>query len=182
MRFAALGLLATIVLGYGHAHAHLLHRQSATMKIVGNTANFVVSVPVSAFSDVDSDGDGLLTPAEIESSNDSIRDQFMAGFGVSDTSNPIERRLTWAVSPETHDRNAPVDYIVIMHRVFFAAVPRKPSVRIELFGTTSPDVQYAFRASCGDQKEKAILGSREREHTFFNTGAPCKSEVIPAGS
>ncbi len=182
MRIASLGLLTALAFTGCDAHAHLLHRQSATMKIEGHTANILVSVPVSAFDDVDKDGDGLLSPAELAASRDRIGKQFAAGFDVAEASNPVQRRLTWAVSPETHDVDASVDYVVVMHRVFFASPPRNPNVKIDLFGASSADAKYIFRASCGDREEEAILGNREREHTFFSSGAPCKSEIIPAGN
>lgn len=60
------------------AQAHMLPKQNATMKIVDDTANFVVSVPVSALADVDDDNDGQLSAQEIRKHEKMIERQFSA--------------------------------------------------------------------------------------------------------
>jgi hypothetical protein len=57
-------VLFWLLLAAGTAQAHLLPKQNATMKIVEDSANFVVSVPVSALVNVDDDKTGCYLPGK----------------------------------------------------------------------------------------------------------------------
>lgn len=152
------------------AQGHLLHEQSATMKIVDNSANFVVAVPASVLESVDLDSDGLLSVAEIEAGRQAIIAQFNAGFSVSDQGVAGEQALTWVVSPETHDPGAPTDYVVVMHRVFFASPAMSPDVTFNLFGAEADEQSVRFRAARGEETETVNLTPDANTHAFFSTG------------
>jgi hypothetical protein len=99
------------------SHAHLFPKQHANVKILENGASMVVAVPSSALRDVDDNGDGLLSPQEIQIHNNAIRDQFIARFRVSCDGEPATSNLTWVVPPQTDGPPTDSDYVVLLHRV-----------------------------------------------------------------
>lgn len=52
-------------LGAPTAQAHVILAQKGTLNIVDGGAFMVLSLPVSAFSGIDDDGDALLSPTEL---------------------------------------------------------------------------------------------------------------------
>ncbi len=152
------------------AAAHLLHEQNGTMKIVDNSANFVISVPVSALEGVDQNGDGLLSPVELEAGRDRIIAQFMAQFDVFDGEAAGRKVLTWVVSPETHQPDAATSYVVVMQRVFFNEEPSSPRVVFNLFGEQPGEREMSLRATHGEKSETVIFTPDNSQHTFFRGG------------
>lgn len=159
-------------------NAHLLHEQNATMKIVDNSANFVVSVPVSALEGVDGNNDGLLSVAEIEAAQDQIIKQFSDGIEISDGENPRLRALTWVSSPETHNPSTPSDYVVVMQRVFFAEEPKVIAIKFNLFGSSQKSKSLRFRATKGGTVETATLTPDTNQHTFFRSGILPDADMV----
>jgi hydrogenase/urease accessory protein HupE len=156
-----------LLLVAGTAQAHLLPKQSATMKIVDDSANFVVSVPVSALENVDDDEDGLLSAQEIQRHGKAIERQFTSRFTVSDAGKSGSNLMTWVVPPQTDGVTSDSDYIVILHRIQFDTPPRRPTVSTDLFGTGNGEGQMTMRATLGEDQEVAILAAGSREHQFF---------------
>ncbi|MEM7703125.1 MAG: hypothetical protein AAF251_14395 [Pseudomonadota bacterium] len=163
-------LLALFVLAVAApqiANAHLLHKQEATVKIVDNSANFVVSVPVSALDNVDTDRDGVLSPVELDASADTISAQFNARFLVYNKDVPGEQALTLVASPETHNPGTPTDYVVVMHRVFFDEKPSRLELSFDLFGQTPEERVLRLTATDGDNSETVTLTPGQKRHTLF---------------
>ena len=158
----------------GGARAHLLPKQNATMNIVDKVAFFVVSVPVSTLENIDTDGNGLLSVAEIEQHNHAIQQQFYARFRVSINGKQGTKALTWVLPPQTDGTPVDTDYIVIMHRVNFVEAPKTPAVETDLFGTEPGESQMTMTASRRDEgtkvSEVAILDAGAPAHTFFRGG------------
>ncbi|MEP3049873.1 MAG: hypothetical protein ABJP48_10045 [Erythrobacter sp.] len=175
------GLVSALIVGLVPVPvaAHLMHKESGTLKIVDNSANFVVAVPVTAFGGVDADRDGMLTPAELGEKRDAIADQFDARFAVADNG-PNGRvsggeGVTWVLSPHTENPAAAMDYVIVMHRVFFDAAPSSPSVETDLFAPGADGAQLSIRASRtvpGEESETFALTPGQPAHTFFNAQAP----------
>lgn len=69
---------AALMGGATQAHAHLMPAGHGTINLVGDKAYVVMSVPVSAFSNVDTCSDGVLTQAELQSSEDALRSEVNA--------------------------------------------------------------------------------------------------------
>lgn len=147
--------------------AHLMPKQNGTMKIAKDSANFVISVPVSILENVDDDADGFLSPEELGKHSDAIAEQFGARFKVTDGGQVGQNKMTWVLSPLTDDPTANTDYVVVMHRVFFPAQPRAPNVSTDLFGTGAGEAQLTIRATRGDEVEAAILRPGAPSHQFF---------------
>ena len=77
-RVRLLSLLA--VMASFSAQAHLMVAQHGTLNITGESVFMVLSVPVSAFSKVDDDSDGLLSAREIQAHHSAILNQASAAL------------------------------------------------------------------------------------------------------
>jgi hydrogenase/urease accessory protein HupE len=175
-------ILCLIMLS-GAAYAHLLPKQNATMNIVDKSAFFVVSVPVSALEDVDSDGDGLLSLNELQNNAAPIQSQFARRFHVSDAGNPATPVLSWVAPPQNDGEPLDSDYVVLLHRVNFAKTPANPVIKTDLFGTKAGEAQMTLKASRNNKTESevAILTTSAPEHIFFRGGFAIFADFVRIG-
>lgn len=164
------------------AGAHLLPKQNATMRLLENSGFLVVSVPVDALSGVDLDGDGKLDAREIETGSQSIADQFLECFQVSDNGVPARQVFAWVVPPQTDGTEPSTDYIVVMHRVDFAGPAEHPQVRTDLFGPNGESGSMTIKASRGEDVEIAILSADKPSHEFFRSGWSIFAENVRIGT
>ncbi|NCP24477.1 MAG: hypothetical protein GW854_10070 [Erythrobacter sp.] len=163
-------LASVLAIAATSAEAHLMQEGNATMKIAENSAFLVVSVPASALTEVDDDGDGAISPLELEKHKDAVEQQFRDGFSISDGANSQTRSLIWISAPHTdHQSSNPkgMDYLVVMNRVDFAIPPKKPKVTFRLFGEGPQHDHLTLKASHGELTETAVLTSSLLDHTFF---------------
>jgi HupE / UreJ protein len=174
-------LLISLALIPSVANAHLLPKQTATIRVVDRSAFLVVSVPVSALTGVDDDANGMLSLDEISRHNEAIARQFNARLQVTDSTSTAVPALTMVMSPNTDGESAPTDYVIVLHRVNFSAVPPRPTIRFDLFGTGAGEGQVRVRATQGDRVEVAILSAGAIEHTFFKGALAVMSEYVENG-
>lgn len=175
-----LALLCVLLLPTA-ASAHLLPKQTATMRIKDDAAFLVVSVPISALKNVDDDENGMLSLAEIERHNQDIARQFEAGFHVSDEAAIGSGVLTMVMSPVTDGETDESDYVVVLQRINFNATPQQPSIHTTLFGTGAGENQIRIKASRGEEVEVAIVGADNPGHIFFRGGLAVFSDFIGTG-
>ena len=64
-------------------HAHLMVEQHGTINFANGGAFLVLSVPVSAFSGVDDDGDGALSAVELSRHSKVVEEQLHDGVSSS---------------------------------------------------------------------------------------------------
>lgn len=159
------------------AQAHLLPKQNATMRIIGNTANFVVSVPISALAGIDDDADGELSEQEIHEHDAQIKQQFSNRFTVSNNGKRGRGFMLSIMSPHTDGSHNHNDYVVILHRVKFDEVPSNPIITTNLFGTRKDETNMTMRATLGNKQETVILSASNSEHEFFKPSDTMPTEI-----
>ncbi|APG62059.1 hypothetical protein LPB140_03645 [Sphingorhabdus lutea] len=148
--------------------AHLLPKQNVTMKILDNSANFVVSVPISALPNVDENKDGKASLREIRNQEKWIEQQFKSGFTITNNGKKGTDLMVMAMPPETDgDHHHHSDYVVILYRVQFDEIPNNPIISTNLFGTHSDEGKMVIRATMGVEKELATLTPALNWHEFF---------------
>ena len=162
------------------AQAHLLPKQNATMKIVDDTANFVVSVPASVLVGVDDNGDGELSMQEIQTHEELIKQQFTSRFTVSNNGTPGTGFMLMVMPPETDGDHDHSDYVVILHRVKFEETPRNPVVKTDLFGTLDGEGRIALRPTFDDAQEVVFLTPKNNEHKFFRPSKASSKKTVVA--
>ena len=160
------------------AQAHLLPKQNATVKIVDDTANFVVSVPASALVGVDDNGDGEFSAQEIQTHEELIKQQFTSRFTVTNDGKSGKGFMMMVMPPQTDGDHHHSDYVVILHRIKFDEVLRNPVVKTDLFGTRDGEGRMALRATMDDDQEIAVLTPENSEHEFFKSANTASEEPV----
>jgi hydrogenase/urease accessory protein HupE len=182
---AGLWTFVLLLLFSAAAQAHMLPKQTATMNIIDKAAFFVVSVPASALGGVDDDGNGQLSLIEIGRHNQEIQRQFAARFQVRNAGKPGRAALTWALSPVSDGSTTQADYVVVMHRVDFAAAPENPEISTSLFGSKPGEGQMTVKAThrVGADKisEVAILEPNTPAHVFFRGNGAIFMDFVRVG-
>jgi len=173
-RLATVSLLtlAACALLPDSAIAHLLPPQNATIHAVGDKVYTVVSVPVSALSAVDDDGDGQLSVAELRRHQADISQQFMRRFQLSmpkETGRPL---TSWVLSPQTGGGTIlPMSYVVVLAVLQFSQSVDDLTLRTDLFGTGASEGKLSIRATRnqvhGGDTELAVLDPLMPTHVFF---------------
>jgi hydrogenase/urease accessory protein HupE len=183
MMFARLVLLLWLTALVGTAEAHMLPKQTATMNIVDKATFFVVSVPVSALNGVDDDGNGLLSPTEMQTHTPDIVRQFGKRFKVTDVGNDSSPSLSWVMPPQSDGPPVDTDYVIVLHRVDFTAVPKNPVLETDLFGSKSGEGQMTITATRNNKAESevAILEVSAPSHTFFRGGFAIFTDFVRVG-
>ena len=118
MRFRCLiGLVLGWALALSIVHAHVIVSQHGTLNIVGDNAFMVLSLPVSAFKDIDDNGDGLLSASELRVHSASIELQIKEGVQLENSLgiSTLGGLMLNTVPPE-HDYTAPAKQIVVLGR------------------------------------------------------------------
>jgi hydrogenase/urease accessory protein HupE len=156
----------------GIAAAHLLPPQNATIHAVGDKVYAVVSVPVSALSGVDDDGDGKLSAAELRRHQQDINRQFMQRFQLSMSKETARELNSWVLSPQTGGGAlVPMSYVVVLQAVQFSRSVDELALRTDLFGTGDGETKLSIRATReqlhGADTELAVLDPLMRSHVFF---------------
>ena len=165
--FIRAALAAPLLTIPGVAGAHLLPKNTATLRVKDNAAFVVVSVPVSALFGVDSNGDGKLDPAETGAGNAAIQQQFSVKFKLLSGAAIGQPTLTMVSLPDGAMDYSPSDYLVVMQRVDFDAPPAAITISSDLFGTGDGEDQLALRATSGSLQEEAVLSASSPRHRFF---------------
>jgi hypothetical protein len=155
------------------ASAHLMAPQHSTIRVVDRNVFSVVSVPVSALSGVDDDGDGLLDGTELTRHRAAIVEQLSAGWSLrsGDEVPKIETLDLVAMPPDgaTDDR-AP--HVVMLHHARFAHPVSTLTVSTRLFGN-EPTLTIA--ASHGKSAESMTLAPDRSNWTFFAPLPPAET-------
>ncbi len=119
---AVVATAVATVLAPSDAQAHLMPAQRGTLNIVaadgGTTgAYLVLSIPVSAFHDVDDDGDGLLSHVELQRHAANIEQQLRAQVQVLGKHGALPLQgLMLQLSPPDETPAAPAAQLVVMGR------------------------------------------------------------------
>ena len=164
--------LAACMVTPGTAAAHLLPPQNATIHAVGNKVYVVVSVPVSALSGVDDDGDGQLSAAELRRHHGDIARQFTQRFHLSMSTETGRELKSWVLSPQTGGGDlVPMNYVVVLEALQFSRSVDDLALRTDLFGTRDAEATLSIRATQdrvrGADIELAILDPLMPSHVFF---------------
>ncbi|WP_084582987.1 HupE/UreJ family protein [Sphingomonas azotifigens] len=150
------------------AWAHLLPRQNATLHVERDRAYLAVSVPVSAFTDVDDNRDGLLDAGELGRHAEAIGAQFRARFHVLQGARAAPLAFTWVAHPGSDSGlSDPTPYVVVMAGAQLAAPVETVTLATDLFGATAQDARYVVRARIGDRIEAGVLDPVSPRHVFF---------------
>lgn len=139
MRYIS-GLLL-LLMSISPANAHLMVAQRGTLNLVDNGVFMVLSLPVSAFADIDDDGDEKLSKEEFALHRPAIVDTINTHIRLFDQNGPrpLEGMMLSPVTPHD-DPIAPTKQLVVMGRFVLDSSSTKLSFHAGLFGQ-QPDEQ-----------------------------------------
>lgn len=153
------------------AHGHLIAEQRATLNVVDNGVFLVISVPASALTGVDSDGDGKVSAQELSANLAAVRNQIVSGVVLYDgfgDALPLEG-LMMSLSPPHDDPAAPSEYLVAMGRFAMSPSTSVLELEISLLGDATNERSYEVSARRGESSEKMTLTSSQNRHKIaFN--------------
>ena len=157
-RFYAL-LVAPFILYGTPSQAHLIVAQSGTLNFVDGGAFLVLSMPPSAFSGIDENGDGEIAPTEVVNQLDAIKKQVHKGIELSDGTTggvPLKGLLVSAVHLEENAKN-PVAQLMILGR-FAISDPTPPvSLNIRLYGEVPEEAYYSVAVKHAGRTQKFLF-------------------------
>ena len=168
--FAALciALAAAPVVG----HAHLLHKQAATLRVKGDRGYLAVAIPAAAFEDVDDDSDGRLSPGEIARHREEISHQFTTRFHVSGPEEAAAFEFAWvntpSDAPSADHQDTPASYVIILAGAQFTSPPSEVTIYTDLFGDAPEDQVIRVHARKGEWNETGILRKDAPTYVFFS--------------
>jgi hypothetical protein len=162
--------LCVALLAWPAAHAHLMVAQRGTLNLVDDGAFMVLSLPVSALAGVDTDGDGLLSPAELQTNAADIQRQVTQGVQLwSDAGQRPLQGLMLQLSPEGHLASGAARQLVAVGRFALGAQTQGLRLHLALFGT-HPD----------EQTQNIVVSQGERAHRLVLSPSQPDGAVLPS--
>ncbi|WP_338365561.1 hypothetical protein [uncultured Pseudoalteromonas sp.] len=147
----ALLLLANIVIA-PVAYAHLMVAQHGTLNIVDNHAFIVLSLPISAFNNLDDDLNKKVSIDEFNLHKKQIRNSIMRGVYLNDNlyKFSLEGLL---LNPEvSHDDANNIDHITITGRYTVPVITKQLKLNVRLFSHNTDLNKYHISATHTQQK------------------------------
>ena len=173
---AARWWLAIACLWCASAQAHLMVAQKGTLNLQGDGAYMVLSLPASAFSGIDDDGDGAWSDAELAANQARVHSQLRAGLHLRDAQGPRPiDSITLAPTPADDLTTHAVNHVVVLVR-FKLAQPVSPegdsgvrgmAFRAELFGQTEAERVLSIAVTQGSRKQLMVLTPERPEQALF---------------
>ena len=143
--------------------------QRGTLKFGKGGYFFVVSIPVSALSGVDDDGDGLLSAQELNVHRKRIQEAVRNELRlISDKHGP--RPIEGLLLNMAHNHGAlqkPSSHIVAMGR--FSVTPEMKALRLQttLFGPKAEEQKLVFKVSRGKKQAHVELSKQKNSRVLF---------------
>jgi hydrogenase/urease accessory protein HupE len=176
-------LFSLIVILVAHpAFAHIMPASRGTVSIKGNNVYAVQSVPVSALTGFDKNGDRLIDQSELSQSYEALKAQITKRVQFNAEGVIEVEADTFLVSAAGSDHpEAPIDYIVALTAKAYSAPPQKLTLTTDLFGTSASEQRLELSATYGDQTELVILTPERQTHRFFKSGLETFIAFIDTG-
>ena len=150
------------------ACAHLLPVLSGTLNVIEQNVFVVLSLPASAFPELEQGPDGSLDMDQyhrVEKRLTAHIQQALSFDSLDQTPELIQ--IMTQVSPRDRKLPSDQDAIVAMLEYRFATTPSIVRIRTNLFGHSGPDQQLTIKAQKGEDVDTAVLSPLQDTYTFF---------------
>jgi hypothetical protein len=166
--FVALLILSAAIDGSSLAHAHLMDANKATLSIKETNAYLTMSVPVSALSGFDDNGDQLIDAIELGRHASELRNQMDGRVRMTADGATALESITFLLSPLTADHaEATADYLIAMVAMRFEKTPNLVEVWTDLFGSNVKDQHLDISAERDAFHDTAVLSPDRPSYQFF---------------
>ena len=163
------GLLVSAVI-MPHASAHLMVAQNGTLNVVNDGAFLLLSVPVSAFENIDDNGDKKLSKTEFTKHRPAIVAAVHEKVKLKDKTGYLTLEGMMLSPVASHQSSLlPSDQLIIMGRYQLKDLESKLSFQLGLYGTKPEEQSLAFTATwkAKSQKHKTVLSSKQSKVELF---------------
>ena len=154
--------------------------QHGTLNVKDNGVYMMLSLPVSAFENVDDDGDGKLSSEEFRKYKPNIISSVNSKVSLSNEEGKRTLQGLLIIPVEPHEpANAPADQIVIMGRFYLDKSKTENNnnliFNINLFGRSTNEKTYTISAkrksttSKSDEKDKFEITPQHPQRTLFKS-------------
>jgi hydrogenase/urease accessory protein HupE len=154
---------------HGQATAHLMPAGQGAVRLVGDSAYAVVSIPVSALSGFDDNRDGLIDPAEINAHRAALDAQISQRLQLSNGDQ--SGNLIFADLLLSHVGEGMVkatDNVVAVRRYQWGGPVESLQIHADWFDLpATADQQLVMRVLKGDKTDAAMLSKHRTEYRFF---------------
>ncbi|MES2129299.1 MAG: HupE/UreJ family protein [Pseudomonadota bacterium] len=148
------------------AQAHLMAAGQGAVRLVGDSAFAVVSLPVAALAGFDDNRDGLLDATELAAHRGSISGQVSQLLECRD--GDVAGSVVFEDLLLAHGDSTGEAELVVMRRYQWAAPLRAFNLGVHIFDTqASGNAQLLVRAIDGDKSELALLSRHSPHHDYF---------------
>ncbi len=153
-------------------HAHLMPAQSGTLNVRDRAVFGALSIPVSALTAFDDDGNARLSMAELQRHQAALQQQVSSRLQLgngSDTGTRDFLQLSVELVENDPASAAGGTHVLVLVKQSFADVPRQLHIHTDLFGPHGAEQQLAVKAMYDGEAEMAVLRSRHPDHQFFQS-------------
>lgn len=164
----ALGMALLLLTLLPQAQAHLMVAQRGTLNLVGDGAFMVLSLPVSAFDDVDDEHDGLLSGTELRRHAGDIEAQIQRGVQLRDTTGarPLQGLMLQLSGPD-HAGTTASAQILVLGRFLLGEQRAGLRLRMTLFGKGADERAQQFTVSRGGEAQRLVLQPGHEQGDVF---------------
>ena len=157
-------VLCACLLAWPTAQAHLMPAQRGTLHLVAGGAFMALSLPVSAFSGTDTNGDGLLSPDKLQAHAADIERQVVQGVQLESAAGlrPLQG-LMLQLSPDGHTANGAARQLVAMGRFALDGQTQGLRLRQTLYGQGPDEQAQEIVVSQGDRAHRLLLSASQPE-------------------
>ena len=152
------------------AGAHLMPSQQGTLNLLDNAAFMAVSLPVSALTEVDDNGDGKLSDLELQMHMPAIQHQVAQRLRIVDADQSGRLDLVQVMPVPDQHGSADADvrrHVLVLIKTSFAAAPKALRIETDFFGSGPGERQLTIKATRGADAEVAVLTPLRPQHVFF---------------
>ncbi len=169
MRARAWLVCACAILLPSLAYAHLMAAGQGAVRLVGDAAYAVISVPVAAFGGVDDNHDGLLDVAELNAHRDSVSRQVTAMLLLRNEG--MEGQLIFEDLLLSHAGEPGAkgeDSLVVMRQYRWRTPVKSFSLVADIFNADATrNAQLLVRVIDGANNEVALFTRHRNSHNYF---------------
>ncbi|MCC7054513.1 MAG: hypothetical protein IT355_14685 [Gemmatimonadaceae bacterium] len=164
-------LAVALLLRATPAHAHLMPAQQGTLNVRDNAVFAALSVPVSALHRWDADGDGRMSPSELDARRAEILVELDAGITIRSDGTAGRRDLL--LPSVAIDEGDPLaarggTHLLVLVRQSFDTAPGTVQLRLSLFGRIAAEREFLVKAlHRGTGPEVAIITPADAMHDYF---------------
>ena len=163
-----------------NAAAHMMPAQQGTVNIVDKDIFVVVSLPISAFKQIDDDGNRALNNSELTQNFSAIEREVTARLTMR-SATEVGKLDTLQVMLEPGVGREDSKNLLIMMKRSFLNPPDALSIQTDLFGTQAAEQQITIKATRDQENEVLILSPNHSEHSFFRSSWQVFAEYIQLG-